>query len=106
MTAPLIIALPGNERLASDLAAAVDGELGQIEMREFPDGETYSQISPPAPKDDRSRSPAALPVRTTGSCPCFFLRQPRASSAHRKLGWFLRISHTCGKIDDSSPAKP
>ena len=41
MTAPLIIALPGNERLASDLAAAVDGELGQIEMREFPDGETY-----------------------------------------------------------------
>ena len=41
MTAPLVIALPGNERLASDLAAVVNGEVGQLELREFPDGETY-----------------------------------------------------------------
>lgn len=41
MTVPLIIALPGNEPLAKDLAAAMGGEVGQIETREFPDGETY-----------------------------------------------------------------
>lgn len=41
MTVPLIIALPGNEPLAKDLAGAIGGEIGQIETREFPDGETY-----------------------------------------------------------------
>ena len=41
MTVPLLIALPGNERLAADLATALDYELGQIETRQFPDGETY-----------------------------------------------------------------
>lgn len=41
MTVPLLIALPGNERLATDLATALDYELGQIETRQFPDGETY-----------------------------------------------------------------
>lgn len=41
MTAPLLIAMPGNEQLASALAAELGYETGTLEMRQFPDGETY-----------------------------------------------------------------
>jgi ribose-phosphate pyrophosphokinase len=41
MTAPLLIPLPGNEPLANSLAAGVGYETGMLEMRAFPDGETY-----------------------------------------------------------------
>jgi ribose-phosphate pyrophosphokinase len=33
--------MPGNERQAADLAAALGFDLGHIEARQFPDGETY-----------------------------------------------------------------
>lgn len=38
---PLLVAIPGNERLAEDLAATLRYELGRLEIRAFPDGETY-----------------------------------------------------------------
>lgn len=38
---PLIVALPGDEDLGQALAAAGGFELGGIETRKFPDGETY-----------------------------------------------------------------
>lgn len=41
---PLLIALPGNERLATALAMASDGELAKLELRSFPDGETYLRL--------------------------------------------------------------
>lgn len=41
MTAPLLIALPGNQALATALAAKLGAEVGELEMRSFPDGETY-----------------------------------------------------------------
>ena len=41
MTAPLIIAMPGNEAMAEALAGRLAAELGQIELHAFPDGETY-----------------------------------------------------------------
>ena len=41
MTRPLIIPFPGSEPLAGKLAATVDGELGALETRRFPDGEIY-----------------------------------------------------------------
>lgn len=41
MTAPLVVPLPGNEALASRIASGLGGELGQLETRSFPDGETY-----------------------------------------------------------------
>jgi ribose-phosphate pyrophosphokinase len=37
-------ALPGNERLASELAALTSGQVGQLEVRQFPDGETYVRV--------------------------------------------------------------
>lgn len=41
---PLLFPLPGNDDLASKLANLVDAELGQIDMRRFPDGETYLRL--------------------------------------------------------------
>ena len=41
MTAPLLIAMPGNEQQAAGLAAALGFDLGHLETRQFPDGETY-----------------------------------------------------------------
>ena len=41
MSVPLLIAMPGNERLAADLATTLGYEIGRIEIRQFPDGETY-----------------------------------------------------------------
>jgi ribose-phosphate pyrophosphokinase len=44
MTRPLIIPFPGSEPLAGKLAATVDGELGALETRRFPDGELYLRL--------------------------------------------------------------
>ncbi len=41
MTAPILFALPGNEALAPCLAEGLGSELGEIEVRHFPDGESY-----------------------------------------------------------------
>lgn len=38
---PLLVAMPGNERLTEDLAATLRYELGRLEIRAFPDSETY-----------------------------------------------------------------
>lgn len=44
MTPLVLIALPGNERLAGDLARKLDASQVEIETRRFPDGETYLRI--------------------------------------------------------------
>jgi ribose-phosphate pyrophosphokinase len=41
MNDPLFIALPGNALMAEKLAALCAGDIGVVETREFPDGETY-----------------------------------------------------------------
>ena len=41
---PLLVAMPGNETLASALAAKLGCDLGHVEMRQFPDGETYLRL--------------------------------------------------------------
>ena len=40
----LFIALPGNEELTSRLCGHLAGDLGLIETRRFPDGETYVRL--------------------------------------------------------------
>ncbi|MBN9274005.1 MAG: ribose-phosphate diphosphokinase, partial [Mesorhizobium sp.] len=42
---PIILALPGNDAFARSLADAGAGELGVIETRYFPDGETYVRLA-------------------------------------------------------------
>lgn len=41
---PAILALPGNEALASRLCLELRGEPAAIEVRQFPDGETYVRV--------------------------------------------------------------
>ncbi len=41
MTPPLLIPLPGNEPLANALATALNYDVGTLELRSFPDGESY-----------------------------------------------------------------
>jgi ribose-phosphate pyrophosphokinase len=42
--APLIFALPGNEDLSASLADAINADAGEIEIRRFPDGESYVRV--------------------------------------------------------------
>lgn len=44
MSPPLFIAMPGNETLARSLADRLTGDVGEIEIRSFPDGETYLRV--------------------------------------------------------------
>lgn len=41
MSAALLIAIPGNEQLGAGLGAALNFDVGQLETRQFPDGESY-----------------------------------------------------------------
>jgi ribose-phosphate pyrophosphokinase len=45
MTRPLLFAMPGNEAMAQALAGALDGDIGELEVRAFPDGETYVRFA-------------------------------------------------------------
>jgi len=46
---PLLVAMPGNEKLTEDLAATLSCDVGNLEIRAFPDGETYLRfITSPA----------------------------------------------------------
>jgi ribose-phosphate pyrophosphokinase len=45
MTVPLLMAMPGNDKLAERLAAALGWELGRVDVRQFPDGETYLRLA-------------------------------------------------------------
>ena len=41
---PILMAMPANEKLASALAAKLGCDLGHVETRQFPDGETYLRL--------------------------------------------------------------
>ena len=38
---PLVFALPGNEGVSTEIARFIGGDMGMLETRNFPDGETY-----------------------------------------------------------------
>lgn len=44
---PIILSMPGNEAFARQLADAGRGEVGKVETRRFPDGETYLRLLSP-----------------------------------------------------------
>ena len=44
---PLVVALPGNECLARSIASQLEGELAEVVVRTFPDGETYVRFDTP-----------------------------------------------------------
>ena len=41
MTAPVVVAMPGNDAMTQRLAQSLNADIGRIELRAFPDGETY-----------------------------------------------------------------
>jgi ribose-phosphate pyrophosphokinase len=45
MTAPLVIAMPGNEAMAQALARMLHADIGSVELHAFPDGETYLRFT-------------------------------------------------------------
>jgi len=52
MNAPLLFPLPGNEASCGRLAAGLGAEVGDIEVRRFPDGESYVRyLSAPEQRD-------------------------------------------------------
>ncbi len=80
MTRPLIIPLSGGEPLAGKLAEALDGELGEIETRRFPDEEVYLRLK----TDPKGRS--AIVVCTLDRPDSKLLPLVFASGAARDLG--------------------
>lgn len=44
MTRPLLFAMPGNEAFAVSLARHLDADTGALEVRRFPDGESYVRL--------------------------------------------------------------
>lgn len=44
MIPPLLLPMPGNEAIAASMVQAMGGELGSLETRNFPDGETYLRL--------------------------------------------------------------
>ena len=52
MSAPLFFAAPGNEVFTERLALAANGEVGEVDFHEFPDGETFVRVdTSPASRD-------------------------------------------------------
>ena len=80
MTAPVFIALPGDEPLAEALAASLDGKVAVLAYRRFPDGESYLRIDDSL-SGKRSSSPRAWPGRIPKFRRCCSPRTWRAISA-------------------------
>ncbi len=80
MTEPLIVGLPGNEALAAKVAQGLGAELGSLETRNFPDGETYIRF-----RSDPKGRPVVL-VCTLDRPDPKFLPLAFAAAAGRDLG--------------------
>ena len=107
MTAPLLFAMPGNEAMTRALARAVlTRELGEVELRAFPDGETYLRFL----TDLAGRSlvmVCTLDRPNDKILPLISSRRRRhASSARQESGWWRPISPICGRTGASSRARP
>ena len=79
MARPIILTYPGNERLASRLVEA-GGELVEVHLRSFPDGESYVQIM-----GDVQRRRVTI-VCSMAQPDAIFLRLAMLASTARDLG--------------------
>lgn len=76
----LILPLPGNQPMAAEIAALLGAELGGLEARQFPDGESYVRLT-----SDISGREVAL-VCTLARPDAQFLRLVFAARTARELG--------------------
>lgn len=79
MNAPMVFALPGNEPMAASVTSALEAEPGLLEIRQFPDGESYVRY-----KSDPSGRSIIL-VCTLDRPDAKFLRLAFAAAAARDL---------------------
>ncbi|MBB5055022.1 hypothetical protein HNQ36_005033 [Afipia massiliensis] len=104
MTPTLLISMPGNERLTAGLAEQLDCETGELNTRQFPDGETYLRFA----TDLNKRSVAIVCTLAHPDEKSFLSSlplRPRASLARRRWGWSLRTSPICCRIGASIPVR-
>ena len=101
----LILPLPGNETFARWLAEAGGWELGAIETRRFPDGETYVRVL-----SDVADRPVNLVCTLSrpddGFLRLVFATDGPARSARARLRWSRPTSPICARTDASSLARP
>lgn len=101
----LVFALPGNETFAARLALEAGAELGQLETRQFPDGEHYVRLlSDPAGRDVDI-------VCTLVRADSVILTLLFVAAAARTQGrggspWSRPTSATCARTRSSSTARP
>src|SRR4030095_3643258 len=81
---PIVIAVPGSKEHAARLRTRIDGEIAEIHLRRFPDGEYYVRIdSPVAGREvglvcSRERpGPKGVPVLFRAAPPRAFRRPDR-----------------------------
>ena len=74
----LTLALPGNEDFAGRLAQAYGSDVGRVETRRFPDGESYVRLHG-EPVGQIVDLICTLPIQIRNSCFWFLPRTPRAS---------------------------
>jgi ribose-phosphate pyrophosphokinase len=70
----IVFALPGNEDLATKLATRLKADLGELTLRQFPDGETYIRIHSEV-KEKRVIMVCTLNDPDTKLLPLYFLSQ-------------------------------
>jgi len=80
MNSTLLLPLPGNEAMADSLAALLGAERGEVEIRAFPDGESYVRL-----RSDVGDRHVVL-VCTLARPDDKFLRLSFAAAAARELG--------------------
>ena len=105
MTRPLVVPLSSIDTLANRLAEGLHGELGGLETRSFPDGETYLRF-----RTDPCGRNLVLVCSLDRPDPKF-LSLVFAADAGRDLGQPAsalspRISLTCARISGFKPARP
>ena len=86
----LILPLPGNETFARHLAEAGGWELGHLETRRFPDGESYVRIL-----SDVADRPVAL-VCTLARPDDGFLPLAFAADTAKRRHWPKNVERSCG----------
>ena len=82
---PLIYAWPGHAALAKSVAACVNGEVATLQLRHFPDGETYVRVTP-SPADREVLFACGLERADEKICSLLFAAETARELGARRIG--------------------
>jgi ribose-phosphate pyrophosphokinase len=103
MSATIYIAMPDNEALTDSLARFAHGEIGALETRSFPDGETYLRFA----GEIANRSIAFISSFANPNAkipPLIFAARAARDLGAKRVGLIAPYA-TCGRTHASSPAR-